>query len=401
MAGLRIFRYMEGILDRIKAYNLNRLEALLPVKYAALTENIFRFYRGTAHLYYEDLARAGSFIRGSKTWICGDLHVENYGTYKGDNRLIYFDINDFDECVLAPVSLEILRMVTSLYLAAIDLQLEQEIADSTASRFLARYFETILAGKPHSFQRETAPGVIGDFIETVGERKDKELLDKRTESHKGMMHLAIISGKTFETPEKKAAGIRDAFSTWNADKNHSYKLIDIASRIMGTGSLGLERFILLCFDTEVAKPVLLDLKEAGPSCILKYFDFRQPAWGSEACRVTKIQSLLQDTPPALLSDFIMADKSYVIKELQPSQDKLDLQVVSQKAHKFEGIIEVMADITASAHLRATGRYTAETGDDLIASAGKLNQIDLRKYAYDYSRKVESDFKEYVKSYLPE
>ena len=37
-------------------------------------------------------------------WICGDLHIENFGSYKGDNRLVYFDLNDFDESILAPVS---------------------------------------------------------------------------------------------------------------------------------------------------------------------------------------------------------------------------------------------------------------------------------------------------------
>ena len=385
---------MNNIVERIKAYNANRIKDILPIKYSALREGPFRFFRGTAHLFYEDLVKETSFTAGPKTWICGDLHLENYGTYKGDNRLIYFDINDFDECVLAPVSLEILRVVTSIYVAGDDLKIESTRTESVATRFLAKYFATILAGKSHSFQRETAAGVIGELIQSVEKRKDKEVLAKRTESHRGMMQLSIIPGKTFTTPSPIAGKIKEAFLSWKEAANHGYKLIDIASRIMGTGSLGLERYILLCFSEHDDKRVLLDMKEAGPSCVLKYFNFKQPSWDNEAQRVIKIQSLLQDTPPALLHDFKVGGKNYVIKELQPSQDKLDLKVVSQKTHKFEGIIEAMADITASAHLRATGRYSAETGDALIESVGKLSQHQLLEYAKHYSKKVVSDFEKF-------
>ena len=63
----------------------------------------FYFFRGTAHLFYEDLVNTEAALPGQPlTWVCGDLHIENFGSYKGDNRLVYFDINDFDEANLAP-----------------------------------------------------------------------------------------------------------------------------------------------------------------------------------------------------------------------------------------------------------------------------------------------------------
>jgi len=36
------------------------------------------------------------------------------GTYKGDNRLVYFDINDFDEAVLAACTFDVTREVDRL-----------------------------------------------------------------------------------------------------------------------------------------------------------------------------------------------------------------------------------------------------------------------------------------------
>jgi len=79
----------------------------------------FYFFRGTAHLFYEDLAGANTLPASPITWVCGDLHLENFGSYKGDNRLVYFDINDFDEAALAPASWELARMVTSIFVALI------------------------------------------------------------------------------------------------------------------------------------------------------------------------------------------------------------------------------------------------------------------------------------------
>ena len=65
-------------------------------KFKAIQASPFRFYRGTCHLFYDRLASLGMPKDHTETWICGDLHLENFGSYKGDNRLVYFDLNDFD-----------------------------------------------------------------------------------------------------------------------------------------------------------------------------------------------------------------------------------------------------------------------------------------------------------------
>ncbi|HAN57343.1 MAG TPA: DUF2252 domain-containing protein, partial [Betaproteobacteria bacterium] len=64
------------------------------LKYRNLRSNPFVFLRGTCHLFYDRLPRDRVLDRAPLTWICGDLHIENFGSYKGDNRLVYFDMND-------------------------------------------------------------------------------------------------------------------------------------------------------------------------------------------------------------------------------------------------------------------------------------------------------------------
>ena len=114
--------------ERIKLFNENRLPEYTAMKYQLMAENAFRFFRGTCHLFYEDLGQAQALTGSPLSWICGDLHLENFGTYKGDNRLVYFDVNDFDEGVLAPALWEVVRMLTSIFTGC-----ESNISDNRIS----------------------------------------------------------------------------------------------------------------------------------------------------------------------------------------------------------------------------------------------------------------------------
>ena len=67
-----------------------------------MRKSAFAFLRATCHLFYEDLPKSPLLRKVPPVWACGDLHLENFGSYKGDNRLVYFDLNDFDEALLAP-----------------------------------------------------------------------------------------------------------------------------------------------------------------------------------------------------------------------------------------------------------------------------------------------------------
>ncbi len=90
-----------SVAARILRFNEGRDPERLDMKYEAMRQSPFAFFRGTCHLFWEDWPRDSPLNSAPVTWECGDLHFENFGTYKGDNRLVYFDINDFDEAVLA------------------------------------------------------------------------------------------------------------------------------------------------------------------------------------------------------------------------------------------------------------------------------------------------------------
>ena len=138
---------MSKTAQRIKEYNRELLPDMVQIKYKLMAENAFRFYRGTNHLFYEDLSKINIIPRSPAAWICGDLHLENYGSYKATNRLVHFDLNDFDESILAPVSWELARMVTSIFIAFNSLKIDNDRAYKMARLYLKTYSDTLKKGK--------------------------------------------------------------------------------------------------------------------------------------------------------------------------------------------------------------------------------------------------------------
>ena len=79
----------------------------------------FAFYRGSACMFYADVARdLDPFLneKTSRVWIQGDLHAENFGTYLNSEGILVFDVNDFDEAYVGPFTWDMKRFAASLAL---------------------------------------------------------------------------------------------------------------------------------------------------------------------------------------------------------------------------------------------------------------------------------------------
>src|SRR5436305_1962370 len=105
-----------NVVERIETFNQGRDTQRLQIKYCNMRRDAFTFFRGSCHLFYEDWPTETPLNEAPYVWVCGDLHLENFGSYKSDNRLVYFDINDFDEGLLAPCTWDLTRFLTSLIL---------------------------------------------------------------------------------------------------------------------------------------------------------------------------------------------------------------------------------------------------------------------------------------------
>lgn len=391
------------IYERLTAFNKNRLPDMVKLKYKAMSLSAFRFFRGTCHLFYEDMSAADTLPPSPPTWICGDLHIENFGSFKGDNRQVYFDLNDFDEAMLAPAAWETARMLTSIFVAFDSLGLKEDEALKIAQSYLSSYSTTLKRGKAISIDPRTACGIVQTFLTAVEKRKQKELLKKRTQVKKGKLTLLLDKDRHFAIEKKlKKELINFMDDTINNIKygSYNYKVQDCIFRVAGTGSIGVKRYMFLLKSMNTKnKYLLFDMKQALTSSLQPYLKIKQPNWESEAERVIAIQQRMQNVSPALLSATVFKDEPFVLKHLQPTEDRINFELLKGRLNDIDQVIKDMAMLSASAQLRSGGRQGSAVVDQLIAfGENNLWHDAILKYALQYTKRVKQDYQEFMTGY---
>lgn len=353
------------IAQAILEYNRGRDPEILRRKFDVLRADSYAFYRGTCHLFYDTLPRHAVLANAPALLACGDLHLENFGVHKGDNRLAYYDISDFDEATLAPFTLDVLRLLGSIHVAA-HLRLSTRQTEGLGELFIDRYRHWIMDGKARWLERSTADGMVRDLLGSVMGRTRLQLLKARTvRTSKGRRLRLNDRALPIEKPQRaELKAFMHRFAVAQGEP-HFYRLLDAARRVAGKGSLGLERYVLLVEGKGSPRGnYLLDLKRAIPSTVPPVPGNKPHRWETEAQRVATTQRVAQAISPALLHAVTMGKRSFVLKELQPMVDRLDLSRWDGRIGRLESAISSMAAVTAWAHLRSCYRYGACTQEDL-------------------------------------
>ena len=392
----------KNLVSRIRAFNQGRIPGMLARKYKSMCASPFAFFRGSCHLFYEDWPADSELNAAPPTWLCGDLHLENFGAYKGENRLTYFDINDFDDGALAPCTWDLARFLTSLNLAGDVLKFLDEDSHALGAHFLEVYFSTLARGQIRSLERATATGLVKSLMRALKGRKRSKFLDERSRQVKKERRFKIETDHYDKVSDEEYNLVKAAVHAFGEQVGAGkfYKVHDIAFRVAGTGSLGLRRYAILVEGRgSPDENFILDLKEEHPSSLSPRLDISQPNWPSQAWRVVAIQARLQAMPPALLAPLQMDGRGYILRELQPSQDKISLADWDKRPERVKSLTASMAEIVAWSQLRSGGRDGSAIADDLIAfgEAAAL-KMPLLQYARRYAGQVRKDYGKFVEAY---
>ena len=301
-------------------------------------------------------------------WVCGDLHLENFGCYKGDNRLAYFDINDFDEAALAPATWDLLRMLTSLRIAARGLSMKRSEATQACTVFLDAYGMALALGKAYWVERETAQGLVRDLLDGLRDRQRSRFLDARTQ-FKGRKRILLVDGiKALPATEAQRSAITEFMAGFAQTQPNPgfFQVLDVARRIAGTGSLGVDRHVVLVLGKGSPDGnYLLDLKLALPSSLAPHLKVVQPRWKTQADRVVTTQRRMQAVSMAFLHPVMLGKIPYVLRDLQPADDRITLDRSNSSIRVMEQLVRTMGNVVAWAQLRSTGRDGSAIADALI------------------------------------
>jgi uncharacterized protein (DUF2252 family) len=395
-------KHVSDIAQTIASFNAGRDPERLAMKYKLMRSSPFVFLRGTCHLFYAGLPRDKVLDDAPPVWICGDMHVENFGSYRGDNHLIYFDNNDFDEACLAPSLYELVRLLTSVLVGASDLKLSRAEALALCHTAVDAYSAALAYGKSRWIEAETSTGMVRDLFDELASRTRAEYLDRRT-TLKGKTRVLKVDGKkALPVSDKARAAVTEFLHQFAASQPNPdfYRIIDVARRIAGTGSLGVDRYAILVEGKGSPDGnYLLDLKEALPSSVTPHVRTPQPKWQNEAQRVVEVQRRNQAVSQAFLHAIEFNQRSYVLRSLQPSEDRVALSDWDGKLPRLEAVINSMAELSAWGQLRSGGRQKSSIADELIAFGNRKDwQLPLIDLATQCEARVGADWKAYCEAY---
>ncbi len=394
------------LIAQIKAFNAGREPERLQMKYTRMRVSAFAFMRGNCGLFYAQLPREGIFKSAPLAWSCGDLHLENFGSYKGDNRLAYFDVNDFDEAALAPASWDMVRFLSSVLVWAQDFALSESDAQALVQTAQEAYATALSVGKAHWIERETAEGIVRSLLDGLRDRKRTDFLNQRTVTKAKQRRLLVEGSKALPATDAQRETVSAFMAEFAAQQMNPkfFKVLDVARRVAGTGSLGLDRYaILVAGKGSPDGNYLLDLKEAMPSSLVPPLKkVEQPRWKSEAHRIVDSQRRLQAVSMAFLQPTVMNGRAYVLRALQPSQDRLVLSVAGKSRRTQAELLQLMSSmgrLIAWAQLRSAGQQGSATVDELIDFGKRSKWRDkLLLAAQDCAALVRKDAAAYSAAY---
>lgn len=386
----------------IRDYNRGRDPQRLAMKLARMRADPFGFLRGSCHLFYRRLPQAGVLAKAPAVWVCGDLHLENFGSYKGDDRLAYFDVNDFDEAALAPCTWDLVRLLASVRLGLGALKLSAGEVERLCGIFVDAYAQALARGKARWLDRDTSEGVVRTLLTAIRARSRPQFLDSR--SHlKGRRRVLRIDGvhalPADDDQRQRVTAFMEGFAARQANPQF-FRVLDVARRIAGTGSLGVDRYVILVRGRGSPDGnFLLDLKQALPSSLVPRATPAQPKWKHEAARVVAVQRRMQAVSMAFLQAVEMGGASYVLRALQPSEDRVALQHWRGRTTRIEHYLADIGAVVAWDHLRAGGRDGSAIADELIDFGARRRwRQRVAQIAAHCAAQVRQDWQAYAQAF---
>ena len=282
-------------IDLLERQASERAPELVPIRHARMLVSPFTYYRGAALAMASDLATAPS--SGLRAQICGDAHLSNFGIFGSPERHLFFDVNDFDETAPGPWEWDVKRLAASLEVAGRDngfpagerggivrayreamrefarmSVLEVWYAHLEVDRLLPRFHSSLDPKRTPSVWHAIARARAHDNLQAFAKLADVVDGECRI-CHQPPLITPVEEFAEGVDPETVLDAMREVIrsytETQSADRRRlleQYRLVHLARKVVGVGSVGTQAWICLLLDDQDL-PLFLQLKEAGPSVV--------------------------------------------------------------------------------------------------------------------------------------
>ncbi|MGD0548293.1 MAG: DUF2252 domain-containing protein [Terracidiphilus sp.] len=410
-----------------------RVPALIKLKYKLMAESPFGYFRGAVPVMAADLAVLPN--TGIVCQLCGDAHVRNLGAFAAPDGRLTFDINDFDETIRGPFEWDLKRMAASLILAGRASGHKEASARAAVEKFAARYAAQISAFSKISLLEvahfqvhrigQAAP--VHQALLKAEQATPQHTLDQLTEPVSSSQKTTAGPSTAFAaktasdsaqddkakmSSERRFKEIKPTLTRVSASQAAAvlaalgpyrqmlepqrqhllslYRPVDVAFKIVGTGSVGLRDYCIYFEGNGPADPLFLQIKEEPASAYAAYLPDAMPPHHNGQ-RVAEGQKAMQVQSDPFLGWTHSAGRDYLVRQLNDHKGSIDLEDLAGGG--LEAYAEVCGELLARGHARS--------GDPLILN-GYIGSGDgfaeaLAKFGSAYADQTEKDWQELKRS----
>ncbi|MDR6470633.1 uncharacterized protein (DUF2252 family) [Paraburkholderia graminis] len=415
-------------IELLKESSEGRVRNLVPLRYGRMAASPFTFFRGTALLQAHDLSKVHD--TGLTMPICGDGHLMNFGGFATPERQLVFDLNDFDEVSVGPFEWDLKRLTASLVIAARHMRLSRGAAEDLVMTAVNEYRNRMaqyaqcgaleLWYERITFERMAETALTPERRRAVRRGMEKaasrthESLFERMAGHDGERWVIrdappalfhVLGANTLFTAEEteELKGPRggnmldgmwsDYLKTMSHDRREllaHFSVQDIVFKVVGVGSVGTRCTAVLLVDP-MSKPLFMQIKEARPSVVARYF--KSPPARHQGERVVQGQRMLQAASDIFLGWATSPlGRHYYFRQLRDM--KLSASIELFDSDLLTGYAQLCGWVMARAHAKASGQAI-----EVSAYIGRGDQFAeaLTTYATTYADQVERDYDAFVKA----
>ena len=411
-------------ISRIEEENSTRLPWLVPERHRRMAESPFAFFRGTAAQMAADLAPLPRSAH--RVQLCGDAHLLNFGFYASPERSLVFDINDFDQTAPGPFEWDVKRLLVSVVLVSRQWQFDREEQFRLARKVAGAYrkamadyvklptltlwnrllhVERFVEALPQTAFRLHLEAAVATAMRRSGRHAVQKHCEFRSDGT-GMIrheppliwrhalldpHLLWTSEPDLDPAPSPSHGeaiafllerYRESLSPRRRHQLQDFAVIDTAVKAVGVGSVGTRCAIALMKGPHPDDWLLLQSKQALPSCINQQLGGGS---GHDGQRIVEGQRLMQCVSDPFLG-WTSTPKGIPMVWRQLRDWKASMSLDEMKPSPLKAYAKLCASVLARAHARSGQRQALHgaLGDD------KAFDRAMASFAVAYSDQVEED-----------
>jgi uncharacterized protein (DUF2252 family) len=401
--------------------DVDRVPELVPIRYGRMLTSPFTFFRGAAALMAADLAPTP--VSGFRAQTCGDAHLSNFGLFASAERKLVFDVNDFDETLPAPWEWDVKRLAASLAIAGRHNGYSGKQRRKVAMAATGAYREAMrdfaeqtnlevwyaqldvddLLGSRRPVLTATQAKRTKAAMEKARTRDSLHALDKLSAVVDGERRLIGLppivvpvedllpdasADQLFREMQDLIEGYGQSLPAERRQLLRQYRLVHMARKVVGVGSVGTRAWVLLLLGRDDADPLFLQAKEAQASVLEEYAGASEHQHHGE--RVVAGQRLMQTSGDIFLGTHRLRGidgrtRDFYVRQLRDWKGSAVIE--EQRPSGMAVYASICGWTLARAHARSGDRIA------IAAYLGSGNRFDhaVADFAETYADLNEDDF----------